>query len=240
MSATNHTATLSRRPRTRVAALITAAALIVGSVGLSSNALAGAGHQAHHKGAGHDTIKPVAKSQPQPDATRERDYFTDLPLVNSDGEPMRFYSDVLKGQTVVVNFIYTTCKDACPMATQKLKQMRAMMDADMLGKVRFVSISIDPENDTPKALRKFAEKQDIPMDNWLLLTGLPEDIETIVSRLGQYTNSPEQHSTLVLAGNVDTRHWIKLPPFLAPPAMMAQMERLMMRQVSLQTLTGAR
>jgi cytochrome oxidase Cu insertion factor (SCO1/SenC/PrrC family) len=143
-----------------------------------------------------------------------RSYFTDLPVVNQDGETLRFYSDVLKDQVVVLSFIFTNCPDACPLITRKLVETRNAMDEGLRDEVRFISLSVDPERDTPQAMKAFAEKLGADQPNWLFLTGEKSDMETIVKRLGQYTDNVDAHSTLLIAGNVKNKHWMKIPPMV--------------------------
>ncbi len=59
---------------------------------------------------------------------KSRSYFTDLELVNQDGEKVRFYTDVLKDRVVLINFIFTNCGDACPMATHKLNLVKNSLE----------------------------------------------------------------------------------------------------------------
>jgi len=159
---------------------------------------------------------PVAGQQSTEDVeAASKDYFTDTQLLTQDGEEVRFYSDVLKDQIVVINFIFTNCQGACPMMTQKLRIARDSLDAEVANKIRFVSISIDPERDTPEAMRQFAEKQHADGD-WVFLTGARENIDLVVKKLGQYYPDVDEHSTLMIAGNVKTRLWMKLPPQLSP------------------------
>src|SRR4051812_19200731 len=78
------------------------------------------------------------------DAARQRTYFTDTELLRQDGTKVRFFTDVLRDQVVVIQFIYTHCGDACPILTQKLGRARESL-GDTLGHgIRFVSISVDP------------------------------------------------------------------------------------------------
>lgn len=71
-------------------------------------------------------------------------YFPNVPLVTQDGKTVHFYSDLLKGKMVVINFIYTKCRDSCPMETAKLAQVQRML-GDRVGRdVFFYSVSIDP------------------------------------------------------------------------------------------------
>jgi protein SCO1/2 len=155
-----------------------------------------------------------------------REYFTDLELVNQNGEAVRFYTDVLKDRVVLINFVYTHCNDACPMITRTLRTARGMLDEAVSARVYFVSISIDPEHDTPAALREFATKHEAAIDNWVFLTGDKENVDHIVKKLGQFTPEVEEHSTLILAGNVRDRHWVKIPPTV-PPVGIAEKLRLL-------------
>ena len=161
-----------------------------------------------------------AQQTPEEIDAASRDYFSDTYLLNQDGEDVRFYSDVLKDQIVVINFIFTNCQGACPMMTQKLLMARKSMGEEASEMIRFVSISIDPARDTPAALREFASKQHAD-GNWVWLTGVQDNVDYVVRKLGQYFPDVEEHSTMMIAGNVKTRLWVKLPPAV-PPAAMAQ------------------
>ena len=139
-----------------------------------------------------------------------RSYFTDLELVTQDGRKVRFYSDMLEGRTVVINVIYTTCQDACPLITQQLNEVRQRMP-ELFGKqVFFVSLSSDPKRDTPKALKQFAKKQNADVEGWTFLTGRQDHIDHILKKLGQYSETIEGHSTLLIAGNVPAKRWSKI------------------------------
>jgi protein SCO1/2 len=155
---------------------------------------------------------------------KARSYFTDLEVIDQNGERLRFYSDVLKDRVVLINFIFTNCPDACPLMTQKLIQTRALLVDAVRDDVWFVSISIDPERDTPEAMKTFAEKQGADQERWIWLTGSKQNLDFIVKRLGQYTDEVEAHSTLMLAANTRTRHWTRVMP-MVPPAGIAQQMR---------------
>ena len=155
---------------------------------------------------------------------KARQYFTDLEVVDQNGERKRFYSDVLKDRVVLINFMFTNCKDACPMATHKMMQVRDLLAESIKDEVWFVSISIDPEQDTPGSMKAFAKKLQVDESRWLFLSGEKQNLEYIVKRLGQYTQEIEAHSTLMLAGNDRTRHWTRVMP-MAPPEGVAQQLR---------------
>ena len=163
---------------------------------------------------------------PTSDEEAARQYFTDLELVTQNGESVRFFTDVLKDKVVLINFVFTHCQDACPLITRKLLTARSMLDEEVNIRVHFISISIDPERDTPASLREFMTKFKVPADNWVFLTGGKENVNHIVKKLGQFTPDVEEHSTLLLAGNVKERHWVKIPPTV-PPVGIAEKLRLL-------------
>ncbi len=180
----------------------------------------------HGKQAGKVTAPVKPKKKGRPDEQTTRNYFTDLPLLTQEGKHVRFYTDVLKDRVVLINFIYANCRDACPLITQKLAQVKGRL-GDLFGtQVYFVSISSDPNRDTPQALAKFAKQQKVEHPGWLFLTGKPNNLKQIVGKLGQYSPDFQSHSTLMLAGNVKTAHWAKIPPN-APPALIAERLRLL-------------
>ncbi|MNZ86051.1 hypothetical protein D3C78_1048620 [compost metagenome] len=154
-----------------------------------------------------------------------RSYFTDTLLLDQDGREVRFYSDVLAGRVVLLNVIFTRCEDACPLITRKLREVREALGKDA-GRVHFISLSSDPTNDSPQALKAYARKQGADDPNWTFLTGPKEQMDVVLGRLGQLSRSPEEHSTLLIAGDVANKRWSKIRPD-APPAAIAQRLQLL-------------
>lgn len=166
---------------------------------------------------------------PTNDAAAEekaRKFFTDLEVIDQNGKKLRFYSDVIKDRVVLISFIFTNCEFACPMQAQKLKQARAAMVPAITDDVWYVSLSVDPDRDTPEAMKKFAERQGVDESRWIFLTGDKLNLETIIRKLGQYTPDVEAHTTLMLAGNDRTRHWTRVMPMLTPPDIAQKMREL--------------
>ena len=152
-------------------------------------------------------------------------YFPNVPLVTQDGKTVHFYADLLKGKMVVINFIYTKCRDSCPMETAKLAQVQRLL-GDRVGRdVFFYSISIDPERDTPAELKEYADKFHAK-PGWLFLTGEQSDIEVVRKKLGQAARPGENgltgHSTSVTLGNEETGQWMQ-DSALDDPSYMAVM-----------------
>jgi cytochrome oxidase Cu insertion factor (SCO1/SenC/PrrC family) len=156
---------------------------------------------------------------------KARGYFTDTALVRQDGKSVRFYADVLKDQVVLVNFVFTQCGDSCPLITHKLHQTREAL-GDLAKQVRFVSISIDPENDTPQSLAKFAKRFEADDAQWFWLTGEKANVDLISKRLGAFTEEKTQHFTGLLAGNLRTDRWAKLRPDTPAAGIAEQLRRI--------------
>jgi protein SCO1 len=149
----------------------------------------------------------------------------DRTLLTQNGEPVRFYSDVLKGKVVLISFIFTQCKDVCPLQTQKLAAVQQLLPGFMGHSVHFVSISVDPERDRPEVLREYAGRFNAG-PGWTFLTGNKRDIEDVVARLGQAVKAPQDHTSLFIAGNAKTGRWVKLHPDMTPVAIAEQLRNL--------------
>ncbi len=140
------------------------------------------------------------------------EHFTNAPLITQDGKVVRFYDDLIKGKSVVINFIYTECGDSCPLETAKLAQVQKLLGNRMGKDIFFYSISIDPKHDTPQMLKEYATKFHAG-PGWLFLTGKKEDIELIRSRMGQAA-APDQnqltdHSTSLVIGDEPSGQWMR-------------------------------
>jgi protein SCO1 len=135
-----------------------------------------------------------------------KDYVPNVPVVTQDGKTLNFYDDLIKDKIVVLSFIYTSCKDICPLATSRLGEARDRL-GDRLGRdIFFYSISVDPEHDTPARLKQYADAfQAGP--GWLFLTGLPEDIQLIRYKFGDRRADLVDHRNDVVLGNGTTGEW---------------------------------
>lgn len=147
-----------------------------------------------------------------------RTYFTDAALTNQDGRKLRFYSDVLKGRTVVLNVTYTNCTEACPLITQQMVQVRNELGEAFGKQVSFVTLTSDPARDTPQALKAFAQKQGADLAGWSFLTGRKEDVDVILKRLGVFSENVEEHATVLYIMDVDSRRMRRMLPNLPPKA----------------------
>jgi protein SCO1 len=145
----------------------------------------------------------ILKAQGGP---RGGDYFPNLPVVTQDGKTLKFYDDVIKGKIVVINFIYTHCPDLCPLATARLGQVQEKL-GDIVGHDLFlVSLTVDPERDTPERLKEFSASFSAG-PGWLFLTGAPVDIRSINAKLGNKSTTLSEHRNEIVLGNEATGEW---------------------------------
>ncbi|GAB3772799.1 hypothetical protein GCM10028796_44100 [Ramlibacter monticola] len=178
-----------------------------------------------HAGSNPAAADPAVRA-PVTTGTRDpRAYFTDADLVDQDGRKVRFYSDALKGRTVVLNVTYTNCTEACPLITNQLLQVREELGGAFGKQVSFVTLTSDPARDTPKALKAFAVKQNANVAGWSFLTGRKEDVDVILKRLGVYSENAEEHATVLYIMDVDARRMRRMLPNL-PPKAIAEAARL--------------
>lgn len=135
-------------------------------------------------------------------------YFTDVELVNQDGKKVRFYTDLIDGKIVIINSFFATCTGVCPVMGGTFKKIQAAL-GDRIGRdVHLISISVDPENDTPAALRKYA-KATAARPGWTFITGDRKSVELALQKLGLKTANKESHTPVVLIGNEPKGVWKK-------------------------------
>lgn len=153
---------------------------------------------------------------------RRSDLFPDVLLTDQHGKSRRFRSDIVRDNIVCVVLFYTECQGTCPGTTQMMKRLRESLKEDFATEpLKFVSISLDPENDTPEDLLAYAESNGISseddMPEWIFCTGTLEDIESIRISLGLYDPDPvvdadrTQHAALLTFGNDQYDRWTALP-----------------------------
>ena len=109
--------------------------------------------------------------------------FTNAVLRTQDNKEVRFYDDLIKGKQCVINLMYADCHGACPLVTTILKRTYRDLKGRVGKDVFFYSISVKPQDDTPAALKHYAETRNADLPGWYFLTGDSYDIETIRYRL---------------------------------------------------------
>jgi cytochrome oxidase Cu insertion factor (SCO1/SenC/PrrC family) len=93
-------------------------------------------------------------------ANASASYFPNLTLMTQDNKPVRFYEDLLKCKTVLINFLFTTCKGVCSPMTANLARVQKLLGERMGRDIVMISISVDPMTDTPEVLKKWFRCKD--------------------------------------------------------------------------------
>jgi protein SCO1 len=150
----------------------------------------------------------VTAQAQQPEQSPAQKYFSDVQLVNQNGEKMRLYSDLLQGKTVIINSFFATCQGSCLPMMRNLEKVQEAL-GDRLGKdARIISISVDPTVDTPAALKAYASKLEAK-PGWYFMTGDKESVDFALKKLGQFVDTKESHLNIFIIGNEKTGLWKK-------------------------------
>jgi protein SCO1 len=152
-------------------------------------------------------VVPAAVAENAPTGTAHP-YFEDTVLVNQDGREVRFYTDLIRGKIVVMDFIFTRCVGPCPILSGTFAKLQSRL-GDRLGKdVFLLSFSVDPDYDTPARLKEYAGRFRA-RPGWTFLTGSRQNVEAVLRKLGQWVETPDQHQTVFILGNEHTGLWKK-------------------------------
>jgi protein SCO1 len=142
-------------------------------------------------------------------------YFGDVMLTNQDGKQLRLYTDILKGNVVIINSFYSTCNGVCRVTIPVFKQLQESLGERVGKDIRLVSITVDPDNDSPEVLRKYATGVGAK-PGWDFLTGDKQTVDQVLYKFGLYTDAKEDHSNIFIIGNESTGLWKKVLG-IAPP-----------------------
>jgi len=151
--------------------------------------LAGPG-QAHD--ASHDQRLPTIGAAP------------DFTLTSQDGVPVSLRD--FRGKAVAIAFIFASCTDICPMLTDNMARVKEALGPVFGSQINFVSITVDPERDTPKVLKQYAQNFHADVKGWVFLTGDPAIVHEIGRKYGviamKTVNGDVEHT--LLTSLVDT------------------------------------
>ena len=106
----------------------------------------------------------------------------DFELVGHDGEA--FALSGLRGRAVFMDFIFTTCPGPCPVLTASHVRLQRRLPPELAERTHFVSVSLDPETDTPERLRRYAGKHRADLSRWTFATGDPERVQAVLDAYG--------------------------------------------------------
>ncbi|MFN8005400.1 MAG: SCO family protein [Acidobacteriota bacterium] len=165
---------------------------------------------------------------PTPPAASESEvgavpHIPDVVVSDQHGAQLRFFSDLVKGKTVAINFIFTTCTTICPPLSATFRQLQTQLGPRVGKDLQLISISVDPTTDIPARLRSFAAKFDA-QPGWSFVTGEKAQIDMLLRALGAGVGDKNDHTPMVLIGNERAAYWTRAYG-LAPAQTLAQTMR---------------
>jgi protein SCO1/2 len=159
------------------------------------------------------------------------EWFTNVEVTTHEGKTLRFYDDVMKGKILLINFFFTDCDNICPLMTENLARVQELLGDRMNKEIFMVSISLQPEHDTPAVMAAYAKSYGVA-PGWQFLTGKKDDIELLRHRLGfvdidpVVDADPEQHIGTVRIANEPMHRWAMSPALLNPAGLVRAVKRV--------------
>lgn len=145
-------------------------------------------------------------------------------LVNQRNEPVSLPAAVEGGAPVALNFIFTTCNTICPVMTATFARLRQALGPDAAG-LRMLSISIDPEHDTPQALKEYGGRYGVDAD-WQLLTGEADRITAVLRAFDAFAGSKTNHQPLTFFHVPGRREWVRVKGLASAADLASEYRRL--------------
>ncbi len=136
-------------------------------------------------------------------------YLADLSLVDQNGKPVDLYKDFIAGRRVVLHSFFARCEGSCPVMMTTLQALQKQLGSRLGNDVHVVSITVDPDHDTPQVLAEYARRVKAK-PGWHFLSGSSTQVTTALRRIGQYTDAPENHMNLIIVGNDTDGDWRKV------------------------------
>jgi protein SCO1/2 len=150
------------------------------------------------------------QAQAPPPIRRTVEAFTvpDVTLVNQDGAKVKLKALLESGEPIILDFIFGTCTTICPVLSAGYANLQAKMPPGT-PRIHLVSISIDPENDTPKVMRDYLKRYRAK-PGWDFFTGRREDIDKVMYAFNAYIPNKMSHYPLTLIRDPKTGKWIRI------------------------------
>lgn len=148
----------------------------------------------------------------------------DVAVRTQAGNSVHFYSDLVKGRVVVMNFIFTSCTTICPTMGATFARVQSLL-GPRTKNVSLISVSIDPLNDTPERLAAWSHRLGAK-PGWTLVTGRKTDIDDILKSVGVFTADPAAHSPVVIVGDASRGRWERVDGLASPSAIIGVVDRM--------------
>lgn len=148
----------------------------------------------------------------------------DVKLVDANGKPVSLRGHLDGGDPVMLNFIFTTCTTICPVTSATFSTVQEKLGTGY-GKVRLVSVSIDPEHDSPSRLNAYAKRFGAGAQ-WSMLTGSVEDSVAVQRAFGAYFGDKMNHRPVTLMRKGHGKSWLRIDGFASADDLLREYREL--------------
>ena len=138
----------------------------------------------------------------------------DVQLVTQSGDRLSFNSQLVKGRIAIVTGFFTTCTSMCPITQETLAHVASMLGPRLGKDVVIISLSVDPDHDTPERMKVWAEKFHIG-PGWVLASGNKAEVQTLLKSLGLFVDLPQRHQSALMVGS-ESSGWVRISSWSAP------------------------
>jgi protein SCO1/2 len=146
-------------------------------------------------------------------------------LIRDDGKTVSLPEEMNDGRPVILNFVFTTCSSICPLMSQVLAQFERRLGADR-DRVHLMSISIDPEEDTPARLREYARKFHAGPE-WQHYTGTVEASLAAQRAFNVWSGDKMSHAPVTLIRAAPGKPWLRIEGFVTPEELLQKYHQLL-------------
>lgn len=145
---------------------------------------------------------------PAPETKRPKMEIPDVAVLDQHGNKLNFYTDLIKGKTVAINFIFTNCTTICPPLAATFQRLQREMGERVGKDVHLISISVDPVTDTPERLKAWGAKFKAG-PGWTFVTGEKQEMDKLLTALGAAVSKREDHTPALIIGNDSKGVWTR-------------------------------
>jgi protein SCO1/2 len=185
--------------------------LLVPFAGQCADIAASDAHAAHHH---------VLQAPPATSRTTGSYQIPNVVLKRSDGTVVKLAQQIDDGRPVLLDFVYTSCSTICPVMSRTFAEVQTRLGADA-ARLQMISISIDPEEDTPARLTEYARKFDAG-PQWSFYTGTVEASTAVQRAFGIYRGDKMNHPPVTFYRSGPTADWVRLDGFITPESILQE------------------
>ncbi|HUJ19324.1 MAG TPA: SCO family protein [Nitrospirota bacterium] len=170
------------------------------------------------------TAEATAESKPSYTRTVENYQIPDVTLINQDGARIKLRDYLVYDGPVLVDFVFTTCTTICPVLSSNFMNFQKTIIAES-GKARLVSISVDPDFDTPKEMKAYLKRYQAK-PGWDFLSGSRTDIDRVLRAFNVFTRDKMDHPPVILLKAPTDSRWVRIYGLIGTNKLLVEYEKV--------------